>query len=98
MLCFEEVLDKARARAPVRYILLGSFFFSLARSSSSSACFWIFLILPCFFRLLREDESDDNYYCDNSHPNHIIGINFVYPHSSKVVGQIFNIHVNIVPR
>jgi len=56
--CF-EVLYKAGA--PYKTCPFGTFFFG------TFACFG-FIYLPCSFFLAESDESDDNYYCDNSPP------------------------------
>jgi len=56
--CF-EVLYKAGA--PYETCPFGTFFFG------TFACFG-FIYLPCSFFLAESDESDDNYYCDNSPP------------------------------
>jgi hypothetical protein len=56
-----------------RYILFGSFI-SLARSLVLD--FFIYHVLSF---LCKEESDNDNYYCNKSHRNNIIGIN-VYPH------------------
>ncbi len=68
--CFEVWY---KAGAPYETCPFGSFFFR------TFACFGFFY-LPCSFFLAESDESDDNYYCDNSPTQTtLLGVN-VHPH------------------
>jgi hypothetical protein len=54
-------------------IPFGSFLFG-----TFARFFGEFFNLSCSFFLCAKEANDDNYYCDNSHPNNIIGFDNAY--------------------